>query len=50
MTTVNPCQRNGHNAGARKGLKKMSDHARARSWVTRKAKAAVKKIEGALHA
>lgn len=45
---LNPRRRNGRNAGARKGFKKMMAHARTRSWVTRKAKAALKKIEGVL--
>lgn len=44
----NPRRRNGRNPGARKGFKKMMDHARARSWVTRKAKSVLKKIEAAL--
>lgn len=44
----NPRRRNGRNAGARKGFKTMMKHARKRSVVARKAKAALKKIEAAL--
>lgn len=43
-----PRRRNGRNAGARKGFKKMMQHARARSRVTRKAKSVLKKIEAAI--
>lgn len=43
--TVNPRARNGRNAGARRGFKKMLEHARAKSVMTRKAKAVVRKLE-----
>ena len=40
----NPRRMNGNNPGARKGFKKMMEHARAKSVMTRRAKAVLKKM------